>query len=114
MLQIEPHRVQLRFTAGSDCNKRDQTRHRRIEKLDIHSFELIVNGVIPAEAQSNPLFSARSKMQSGYLEQINRDFTYPKKQMRWLSGEISGVDACVKSAESISTGKKKGNQNYQV
>jgi arsenite-transporting ATPase len=63
-----------------------------LEKLDIHSFELIVNGVIPAEAQSNPLFSARSKMQSGYLEQINRDFTYPKKQMRLLSGEISGVD----------------------
>jgi arsenite-transporting ATPase len=63
-----------------------------LEKLNIHSFELIVNGVIPAEAQSNPLFSARSKMQSGYLEQINRDFTYPKKQMRLLSGEISGVD----------------------
>jgi len=63
-----------------------------LEKLDIHSFQLIVNGVIPAEAQSNPLFSARAIMQAGYLDQINRDFTYAKKQMRLLSGEISGVD----------------------
>jgi len=63
-----------------------------LEKLDIHSFQLIVNSVISAEAQSNPLFSARAKMQTDYLNQINRDFTYPKKQMRLLSGEISGVD----------------------
>ncbi len=63
-----------------------------LEKLDIHSFQLIVNGVIPTEAQSNPLFSARAKMQSGYLDQINRDFTFSKKQMRLLSGEISGVN----------------------
>ncbi len=62
-----------------------------LEKLDIHSFELIINGVIPTEAQSNPLFSARAKMQTNYLDQINRDFTYPRKQMRLLSGEISGV-----------------------
>ena len=63
-----------------------------LEKLDIHSFKLIVNGVIPTEAQSNPLFSARAKMQSGYLDQINREFTFPKKQMRLLSGEINGVE----------------------
>ncbi len=63
-----------------------------LEKLDIHSFELIVNGVIPAEAQSNPLFSARAKMQTGYLDQINHDFPYPIKQMSLLSGEISGVE----------------------
>ena len=63
-----------------------------LEKLDIHSFQLIVNGVIPAEAQSNLLFSARAKMQSGYLSQINREFTFSKKQMRLLSGEINGVE----------------------
>lgn len=63
-----------------------------LEKLDIHSFELIINGIIPTEAQSNPLFSARAKMQAGYLDQINRDFAYPKRQMSLLSGEISGVE----------------------
>jgi len=63
-----------------------------LEKLDIHTFHLIINGVIPAEAQSNPLFAARAKMQSGYLDQINSEFTYSKKQMRLLSGEINGVD----------------------
>ncbi|MDO9545222.1 MAG: TRC40/GET3/ArsA family transport-energizing ATPase [Pelolinea sp.] len=63
-----------------------------LEKLDIHSFQLIVNGVIPAEAQSNPLFSARAKMQYGYLDRINREFTFSKKQMRLLSGEINGVE----------------------
>ena len=63
-----------------------------LEKLDIHSFKLIVNGVIPAEAQSNQLFSARSKMQAVYLDQINREFPFTKKQMRLLSGEINGVE----------------------
>ena len=63
-----------------------------LEKLDIHSFELIINGIIPVEAQTNPLFSARAKMQAEYLEQIDRDFAYPKKQMKLLSGEISGVE----------------------
>ena len=63
-----------------------------LEKLDIHSFHLIINGVIPAEAQSNPLFAARAKMQAAYLKQINREFTFSKKQMKMLSGEIKGVE----------------------
>jgi arsenite-transporting ATPase len=63
-----------------------------LEKLNIHSFQLIVNCIIPAEAQSNPLFSTRAKMQSGYLDQITREFTFSKKQMRLLSGEITGIE----------------------
>ena len=65
---------------------------KELEKLDIHSFQLIINGIIPEEAQTNPLFSARAAMQAEYLDQIDREFTYPKNQMRLLSGEISGVE----------------------
>ena len=53
---------------------------KELEKLDIHSFQLIINGIIPAEAQTNPLFSARAAMQAEYLDQINREFTYPKNK----------------------------------
>jgi len=65
---------------------------KELEKLDIQAFELIINGVIPAEAQTNPLFSARAKMQTGYLAQVDHELNFPKKQMRMLSGEIKGVE----------------------
>ena len=63
-----------------------------LEKLDIHSFRLIINGVIPAAAQTNKLFSARAAMQKTYLAQVEKEFTFPKKQMELLSSEIKGVD----------------------
>lgn len=63
-----------------------------LEKLDIHSFQLIINGVIPAEAQANPLFGARSKMQTEYLDQINKEFSFSKRTMQLLSGEIKGIN----------------------
>jgi len=60
-------------------------------KLGIHTHRLIVNGIIPATEKANPLFSARSEMQSGYLEQIQAELPYPTQHMTLLSGEIQGV-----------------------
>lgn len=59
-------------------------------KLEINNFRLIVNGIIPPEASLNPLFAARSKMQSRYLKNIN-EIPYPKQYMSLLSGEIKSV-----------------------
>jgi arsenite/tail-anchored protein-transporting ATPase len=62
-----------------------------LSKLDIHNFRLIVNGIIPPDGADNPLFEARAEMQSRYLDQIEREFTYSKQRMTLLSDEIKGA-----------------------
>ncbi len=63
-----------------------------LEKLGIHAFRLIINGIIPASAQSNQLFSARAQMQQIYLDQIESEFSFPQSRMELLSREIKGVE----------------------
>lgn len=62
-----------------------------LSKLGIHHFQLIVNGIIPAEGAQNGLFAARAKMQAQYLAQIETEMPYPKQRMTLLTGEIKGV-----------------------
>ena len=59
-------------------------------KLGIHTHQLIVNGIIPAEENANPLFAARAEMQARYLEQIQQELPWPTRKMALLSGEIKG------------------------
>jgi len=63
-----------------------------LEKLGIQNFQLIVNSIIPPDGAQNPLFAARAEMQSRYLTQIEREFTFPKQRMTLLAGEIKGVE----------------------
>jgi arsenite/tail-anchored protein-transporting ATPase len=63
-----------------------------LEKLGIHTHELIVNGIIPVEEQGNTLFAERRRMQQGYLAQIKRDFRLPERRIYLLDGEIKGVN----------------------
>lgn len=60
-------------------------------KLDINNYRLIINGIIPPEGAQNPLFAARAEMQLNYLEQIEREFTFPKQRMILLANEIKGA-----------------------
>jgi arsenite-transporting ATPase len=60
-------------------------------KLDIKNYRLIINGIIPPEGAQNPLFAARAEMQLNYLEQIEREFTFPKQRMILLANEIKGA-----------------------
>jgi arsenite-transporting ATPase len=62
-----------------------------LTRLGIHNYYLIANGIIPASEKANALFSARSEMQLGYLEQISAELPYPTQRMTLLSGEIQGV-----------------------
>ncbi len=71
----------------------DET-HRAIKelsKLEIGSYRLIVNGIIPPEGTKNPLFAARAEMQQKYLTQIRQTLDYPTEYMTLLSVEIKGV-----------------------
>jgi arsenite-transporting ATPase len=63
-----------------------------LEKLDIHTHQLIVNGLIPPGETANPLFAARAEMQARYLKQIETELPLPSRRMYLLSGEIKGVD----------------------
>lgn len=89
-----PERTVFNFVLQPEAIAIKETKRAitELENLDIHSFQLIINGIIPSEAQSNLLFAARAKMQVGYLQQIENDFSYPKKKMSLLSSEIKGVE----------------------
>lgn len=60
-------------------------------KLGIHTYRIIINGIIPASEKLNPLFAARSEMQLRYLEQIQTELPYSAQRMTLLSGEIQGA-----------------------
>lgn len=72
--------------------KETQRAVTELGKLDIHTHQLIVNGLIPPEALGNPLFAARAAMQIRYLQQIESELSLPTRRMVLLSGEIKGVD----------------------
>lgn len=63
-----------------------------LQKLNIQSYKLIINGIIPPDGAQNPLFAARAEMQAHYLIQIEGEFTFPKQRMTLLAGEIMGVE----------------------
>jgi arsenite-transporting ATPase len=71
--------------------KETQRTIAELKKLKIESFQIIINGIIPAHETENPLFGARAKMQSGYLQKIKTSLPYPSSEMFLLSGEINGV-----------------------
>jgi arsenite-transporting ATPase len=72
--------------------KETQRAVSELGKLDIHTHQLIVNGLIPPEALGNPLFAARATMQTRYLHQIETELALPTRRMLLLSGEIKGVE----------------------
>lgn len=72
--------------------KETQRAINELSKLEIQSFSLIINGIIPREGMQNPLFAARAKMQEHYLVQIEFDFPYSKQRMILLAEEIKGVE----------------------
>jgi arsenite-transporting ATPase len=72
--------------------KETQRAVSELGKLDIHTHQLIVNGLVPPEALGNPLFAARATMQTRYLRQIETELALPTRRMVLLAGEIKGVE----------------------
>lgn len=70
--------------------------HRAIgelNKLGIHTHQLIINGIIPEHAAANnSLFAGRRAMQVSYLTQIAQELPLPAQQMILLEGEIKGAE----------------------
>ena len=79
-----------------------------LRKLEIDSYRLIINGIIPPEGAENPLFAARAEMQRKYLAQIEQTLNYPTQRMTLLSGEIKGVERLKQVAEIFFDGAPAG------
>lgn len=63
-----------------------------LEKLDITSQELIVNGIYPQNACDNPFMLRRFAKQQDFLNQIKRAFSVPTTLMELEAGEIIGKE----------------------
>jgi arsenite-transporting ATPase len=64
-----------------------------LNKLGIHNYRLIVNGIIPPEGMQNSLFASRAAMQASYLEQIKTGIPYQQQYMVLLADEIKGTQS---------------------
>jgi arsenite-transporting ATPase len=80
-------------------------------KLDIQNYRLMVNGIIPPEGAQNPLFAARAEMQSHYLDQIEREFTFPKQCMILLANEIKGTQGLRQVGKIFFDGESASSEN---
>lgn len=76
-----------------------------LAKLDIHTHQIIVNGIIPDEERANPLFAARADMQARYLAQIERELRLPTQRMALLPFEIKGIDRLRQVARAFFDGE---------
>jgi arsenite/tail-anchored protein-transporting ATPase len=89
----DPAQTTFIFVLHPEAIAIKETRRATAElgKLDIHTHELIVNGIISQDEVDNPLFAARAEMQARYLEQIEAELPWPASYMYLLPGEIKGV-----------------------
>lgn len=77
-----------------------------LEKLQIHTTRLIINGIIPASETENPLFAARAALQAGYLKQIEEELPLNARRMNLLSDEIKGIQRLRDVGELFFEGKQ--------
>jgi len=89
--------------------KETQRATGELAKLDIHTHQIIINGILPPEEASNPFFAQRVTMQNRYLDQIARSdlsrMPLPARHMALLDGEIKGVTRLRQVAEMLFDGK---------
>lgn len=78
---LQPEAISIRET---------QRAITELQRLGMHNFRLIVNGIIPPAALETPLFAARAKMQQHYLATIASALPYPTQRMTLFDGEIKG------------------------
>lgn len=90
----DPTQTRFTFVLHPEAIAIHETRRAigELGKLEIHTHELIINGIIPPEATDNALFAARAEMQLGYLAQIERDLPYAARRMFLMDGEIKGIE----------------------
>ena len=104
----DPTQTRFVFVLQPEATSLKETQRAigELAKLGIHTHQLIVNGIIPAEEQANALFAERRQMQQGYLEQIDHEFNLPAQHMALLDGEIKGVARLREVARFLFDGRR--------
>jgi len=72
-----------------------------LQKLDIASQKLIVNGIYPKSACDNPFMLRRFANQQKYLSQIKQAFSLPAALMELEAGEIIGKKLLLTLGEKL-------------
>lgn len=111
----DPAQTRFTFVLHPEAIAIHETRRAigELGKLDIHTHELIINGIIPPEATANALFAARAEMQAGYLAQIERDLPYATRRMFLMDGEIKGIER-LRTVAALLHGEERNNQRETV
>ncbi|MCC7208362.1 MAG: TRC40/GET3/ArsA family transport-energizing ATPase [Anaerolineae bacterium] len=96
------------FVLHPEATAIKETQRATVElgKLDIHTHQIIVNGIIPPEESVNPFYSARMKMQANYLAQIERELPLPTQRMFLLDREIKGVTGLREVGQMLFDGQR--------
>jgi len=85
--------------------KETQRATAELAKLDIHTHQIIINGVLPPVEATTPFFAERVKMQEKYLAQIAHELLLPARRMFLLDGEIKGAARLRMVAKMLFDGK---------
>ncbi len=104
-----PAQATFVFVLQPEATPIKETQRATVElaKLDIHTHQIIINGILPPEEASNPFFAQRVAMQNRYLDQIARELPLPARRMALLDGEIKGVARLRQVAEMLLDGKSR-------
>lgn len=103
-----PQQTRFIFVLQPEATSIKETRRAidELQKLKIHTHELIINGIIPTAEAANLLFAQRRTMQQNYLEQIERELPLPARQMYLLEREIKGTAHLREVAKILFDGAK--------
>ncbi len=90
----DPSQTRFIFVLQPEATSIKETKRAidELQKLDIASHEIIINGILPPEEVENPLYSTRITMQNRYLSQIESELPLKSQRMYLLDGEVKGVE----------------------
>ncbi len=73
-----------------------------LRSIGVHSQEMIVNGILPAEVCDEPLFRSRYDMQQRHLTEIASRFLVPTRRIYLRDKEVKGIASLRQMAKSLS------------
>ena len=111
----DPFRTSFIFVLQPEATPLKETLRATMElgKLDIHTHQIIINGILPPEEAANEFFANRVAMQKRYLDLIEKSLDLPTWRMFLLDGEIKGISSLRAAASMLFDGKARPQSSSQ-
>lgn len=77
---------------------------QELEQIGIHAAELVINGVLPPEAGTDPFIARRQALQTSYIARAESESGLPIRRVPLLPVEVSGVAGLRKLAAVVYEG----------